>query len=108
MVLIASCYFQQNYGSMLQAYATQAFLDELHIENMTINYSQIASYIKKRKILFYIAHVYIIDTFVSQLHQYSFKCRQKMDKRLKQDIFLRKQEKVLTEPAQTPIILFVQ
>ena len=91
MVLIASCYFQQNYGSMLQAYATQAFLDELHIENRTINYSQIASYIKKRKILFYIAHVYIIDTFVSQLHQYSFKCRQKMDKRLKQDIFLRKQ-----------------
>jgi len=36
---IVSCYFIHNYGSMLQAYATQKLLDKLHIENETINVS---------------------------------------------------------------------
>lgn len=36
---IVSCYFIHNYGSMLQAYATQKLLDKLHIENQTINVS---------------------------------------------------------------------
>lgn len=34
---IVSCYFIHNYGSMLQAYATQKLLDKLNIENETIN-----------------------------------------------------------------------
>lgn len=34
---IVSCYFIHNYGSMLQAYATQKVLDKLKIENETIN-----------------------------------------------------------------------
>ena len=33
---IVSCYFQHNYGSMLQAYATQMALDKLGYENETI------------------------------------------------------------------------
>lgn len=36
---IVSCYFIHNYGSMLQAYATQKLLDKLNIENETINIS---------------------------------------------------------------------
>lgn len=36
---IVSCYFIHNYGSMLQAYATQKLLDKLNIENETINVS---------------------------------------------------------------------
>ncbi len=35
-VAIISCYFQKNYGSQLQAYATQKILDDLGIENETI------------------------------------------------------------------------
>ncbi len=34
---IVSCYFNHNYGSMLQAYATQRALDKLGVENETIN-----------------------------------------------------------------------
>ena len=34
---IVSCYFKHNYGSMLQAYATQKILDDMGIENETIN-----------------------------------------------------------------------
>ena len=33
---IVSCYFQPNYGSMLQALATQMALDELGYDNETI------------------------------------------------------------------------
>ena len=34
---IVSCYFKHNYGSMLQAYATQRVLNNMGIENETIN-----------------------------------------------------------------------
>ena len=34
---IVSCYFKHNYGSMLQAIATQKILDDMGIENETIN-----------------------------------------------------------------------
>jgi len=36
-VAIVSCYFKNNYGSMLQAYATQKVLDNNNILNETIN-----------------------------------------------------------------------
>lgn len=36
---IVSCYFIHNYGSMLQAYATQKLLDKFNIESETINVS---------------------------------------------------------------------
>ena len=36
---IVSCYFIHNYGSMLQAYATQKLLDKQGLENETINVS---------------------------------------------------------------------
>ena len=33
---IVSCYFKNNYGSMLQAYATQKFLDLNNISNENV------------------------------------------------------------------------
>ena len=52
-VAIVSCYFQHNYGSMLQAYATQMALDKLGYENETINISRFDSEIKKAKMLYF-------------------------------------------------------
>lgn len=46
---IVSCYFQHNYGSMLQAYATQMVLDKLGYENETIDISGFDGEIKKAK-----------------------------------------------------------
>ena len=37
---IVSCYFKDNYGSMLQAYATQKVLDDMNLENETFNISK--------------------------------------------------------------------
>jgi len=51
---IVSCYFQHNYGSILQAYATQMALDKLGIENETINVSGFNGEIKKAKIKYFI------------------------------------------------------
>lgn len=50
---IVSCYFQPNYGSMLQAYATQMALDKLGYENETIDISGFNGEIKKAKMLYF-------------------------------------------------------
>lgn len=51
---IVSCYFQHNYGSMLQAYATQMALDKLGYENETIDVSGFYKEINRAKILYFI------------------------------------------------------
>ena len=50
---IVSCYFQHNYGSMLQAYATQMALDKLGYENETVDISGFNGEIKKAKLLYF-------------------------------------------------------
>ncbi len=50
---IVSCYFINNYGSVIQAYATQKMLDELGIKNETINVSGFLKQITKKQ-YFYI------------------------------------------------------
>ena len=50
---IVSCYFQPNYGSMLQAYATQMALDKLGYDNETIDISGFNGEIKKAKIRYF-------------------------------------------------------
>ena len=50
---IVSCYFQHNYGSMLQALATQMALDKLNYENETVDISGFNHEIKKAKLLYF-------------------------------------------------------
>lgn len=50
---VVSCYFQPNYGSMLQALATQMALDKLGYENETIDISGFNGEIKKAKMLYF-------------------------------------------------------
>ena len=64
---IVSCYFQHNYGSMLQAYATQMALDKLKIENETINISGFSGEIRKAKIKYFIKASLTSDILFSKL-----------------------------------------
>lgn len=48
-VAIVSCYFKNNYGSMLQAYATQKVLDDNNIPNETINIKCLEDFNKGKK-----------------------------------------------------------
>ena len=56
-VAIVSCYFKKNYGSLLQAYATQKILDKLNIENETINIDENIDF-KKGKKKFYKSQIF--------------------------------------------------
>lgn len=50
---IVSCYFQPNYGSMLQALATQMALDKLGIDNETICIDGLRREIRNAKLLYF-------------------------------------------------------
>lgn len=64
---IVSCYFQHNYGSMLQAYATQMALDKLGIENETIDITGFRNEIKKAKIWYFFKASLTSDILLSKL-----------------------------------------
>lgn len=57
-VYLATCYFQENYGRVLQALATRRFLDQHSIENITINYDLIRPEVEKKKKKFYLKNTY--------------------------------------------------
>jgi len=66
-VAIVSCYFQHNYGSMLQAYATQMAFDKLGYENETIDISGIDKEIKKAKMIYFAKASLTSDILLSKL-----------------------------------------
>lgn len=63
---IVSCYFQHNYGSMLQALATQNVLDKLGYENETIDISGFSKEIKKAKLLYFVKASLTSDILLSK------------------------------------------
>lgn len=66
-VAIVSCYFQHNYGSMLQAYATQMALDKLGYENETVDISGFNHEIKKDKFLYFVKASLTSDILLSKI-----------------------------------------
>lgn len=65
-VAIVSCYFQHNYGSMLQAYATQMALDKMGYENETIDISGFNHEIKKAKMRYFLKASLTSDILLSK------------------------------------------
>jgi len=64
---IVSCYFQPNYGSMIQALATQMALDKLGFDNETIDISGFNSEIKKAKIKYFLKASLTSDFLLSKM-----------------------------------------
>ncbi|ODM24840.1 polysaccharide pyruvyl transferase [Clostridium sp. Bc-iso-3] len=60
-VALVTCYFQPNYGSMLQAYATQQILDNWNIPNETICIDGFAGEIKKAKLEYFKSRMFSPD-----------------------------------------------
>lgn len=77
---IVSCYFQHNYGSMLQALATQMALDKLGYENETINISGFNSEIKKAKLLYFAKASLTSDILLSKIGMVKNVVRKKVSK----------------------------
>lgn len=58
---IVSCYFHHNYGSMLQAFATQRVINELGFECENINIAGIKEDMDRSKMKFYLKRIYDIQ-----------------------------------------------
>lgn len=77
---IVSCYFQKNYGSQLQAYATQKYFDELNIDNETINISGISKEITLSKLKFYLRNITDQDMFKGRMNSVKRSLQRKLKK----------------------------
>lgn len=85
---IVSCYFKHNYGSMLQSYATQQFLDSLGLENETINIEQNIDFGKGKK-KYYISQIFNYKFIKSKLGMIKLKFDKKINKKLGENIAIR-------------------
>lgn len=77
---IVSCYFKHNYGSMLQALATQMALDKLGYENETIDISGFNGEIKKAKMLYFAKASLTSDILLSKLGMATNVLRRKLSR----------------------------
>ena len=85
---IVSCYFKHNYGSMLQSYATQQFLDNLGLENETINIEQNIDFSRGKK-KYYISQILNYKFIKSKLGMIKLKFDKKINKKLGKNIAIR-------------------
>lgn len=81
---IVSCYFHPNYGSMLQAYATQKILDELGVENETICIDGIKGELNKTKTRHYLRQIGNPDILAGTILRIG---KRKLYRMLKKDTF---------------------
>ena len=57
-IALVTCYFQPNYGSQLQAYATQMAFDKLGIENETVRIDGLLPEINKAKYKYFLSKIF--------------------------------------------------
>lgn len=104
---IVSCYFKHNYGSMLQAYATQQILDNMGIENETINIDENVDFSNGKK-KYYMTQITNFTFIKSKLGMIKLKFDKKLNKDLGKNISIRakkykefEQKFKLTKPYKT-------
>lgn len=85
---LVSCYFKNNYGSLLQAYATQKILDDMGIENETINIDENIDF-KKGKRKYYLSQITNFTFIKSKLGMIKLKIDKKINKKLGKNISIR-------------------
>ena len=85
---IVSCYFKHNYGSMLQAYATQKVLDNMEIPNETINIDENIDFANGKK-KYYMLQITNIPFIKSKLGMVKLKLDKKINKNLGNNIQIR-------------------
>ena len=70
---IASCYYHHNYGSMLQAYATQRIIEQLGHSAVTIRCQSPITYMTQSKISYYFHKITNKDIVKTKIRQYRSK-----------------------------------
>ena len=85
---IVSCYFKHNYGSMLQAYATQKVLDNMGLENETFEITSNIDF-KKGKAQYYKSQIFNFKFIKSKFGMIKLKIDKKVHKELGRNIAIR-------------------
>lgn len=85
---IVSCYFKDNYGSMLQAYATKKILDNNNIPNETITIGGNKGF-KKGKLKYYITQIFNFSFIKTKFGMIKFKFDKIFNKELKKNVAIR-------------------
>lgn len=85
---IVSCYFKDNYGSMLQAYATKKILDNNNIPNETITIGGNKDF-KKGKLKYYITQIFNFSFIKTKFGMIKFKFDKIFNKELKKNVAIR-------------------
>ena len=85
---IVSCYFKDNYGSMLQSYATKKVLDNNNIPNETINIDTNIEF-KKGKRKYYKSQFFNFKFIKSKFGMIKLKIDKKINKELGKNISIR-------------------
>ena len=85
---IVSCYFKNNYGSVLQAYATKKFLDKNNILNETIDIDKNIDF-KKGKIKYYLSQIMNFKFIKSKAGMIKLKIYKKVNRNLNKNISIR-------------------
>ena len=88
---IVSCYFKDNYGSMLQAYATKKILDKNEIPNETINIKYNKDF-KNGKRKYYLSQIPNFKFIKNKLGMVKLKIDKKLNKQLGKNIAIRTQK----------------
>ena len=87
-VALATCYFKNNYGSALQAYATQKFLDLNNIPNETIDVSKNKDFASGKK-KYYAAQLFNFSFVKTKIGMIKFKFYKKINKNLGKNVAIR-------------------
>lgn len=85
-IAVVSCYFQPNYGSMLQAYATQEILNILNIPNETINIEGFKQEIHESKMKYFKSRMFSPDIIKDKLGFVKLSAAKKLNKELGKNI----------------------
>ena len=88
---IVSCYFKDNYGSLLQAYATKKILDKNEIPNETINIKYNKDF-KNGKRKYYLSQITNFKFIKNKLGMVKLKIDKKLNKQLGKNIAIRTQK----------------
>lgn len=64
---LVTCYFQPNYGSQLQAYATQLLFDKMGVPNETICIDGLRGEINKAKYRYFMSRIWDVNTVKDKL-----------------------------------------
>ena len=78
---LVSCYFKNNYGSMLQAYALKIFLDNNNISNETIDISSNKDFSNGKK-KYYLTQIFNFNFIKSKFGMVKMKFDIKLSKKL--------------------------